>query len=572
MSGLACLLLAALATGDPKAEARPRRPVALTISADGSRLFVANRRSGSVSVVDPSKGRVASESEVGRGLADLAMLPSGRLLAVDRDADALLVLAVVGESVEVEARLPVAADPASVLARPDGSGCVVASSASRRLSVVDLPVDAGGRVAPRLARSIPLPFAPGLLAWAVPGSKLVAAEAAGGRIAVVDSALDRPDSVRPIPAHNIRGLAVGPDGRSLVVAHQAASPLARSSFEDVHWGSLIGNHLRSLALPALLNPGADLLDGSRLVDLGRPGRAAGDPGPLAFGPGGRLAVALGGVGEVALLDAFDAAEPRRVAVGRGPSAVLMTPDGARAFVADALDDAVAVAEVASGSTRVIPLGPPRDLGPVERGERLFADAGLSLDGWMSCRSCHAEGPGAALVLDTLADGGFGAPKRASPLLGVGATGPWTWLGTVDRLEDQVRKSVETTMRGRPPTPEQVDDLTAYLRSLPPPRPLAVDDPGAVARGRAAFLARKCAACHEPPSYTKAGMFDVGLVDEVGNRRFNPPSLRGVGARSPYLHDGRAATLADVFRVHRHPKDSDWSREEADDLAAFLGSL
>jgi hypothetical protein len=82
------------------------------------------------------------------------------------------------------------------------------------------------------------------LAWAVPGSVAVVADAYGGKIAVVNLARDSLDSVRSIPSHNIRGLALTPDGRSLVVAHQTLSKLARSTFEDVHWGSLVGNHLR----------------------------------------------------------------------------------------------------------------------------------------------------------------------------------------------------------------------------------------------------------------------------------------------------------------------------------------
>ncbi len=33
-------------------------------------------------------------------------------------------------------------------------------------------------------------------------------------------------------------------------------------------------------------------------------------------------------------------------------------------------------------------------------------------------------------------------------------------------------------------------------------------------------------CHALPEYTSPGRYDVGLRDEVGNREFNPPSLRG----------------------------------------------
>src|SRR5262249_36319188 len=118
----------------------------------------------------------------------------------------------------------------------------------------------------------------------------------------------------------------------------------------------------------------------------------------------------------------------------------------------------------------ISLGPRPEPTAEARGERLFHDARLSHDGWMSCQSCHTDGQSNGLLADTLGDGSFGAPKRIPPLLGVGATTPWGWTGKFHRLEDQVRTSIESTMQGNRPTPAQVNDLVAYLRSLPAPRP------------------------------------------------------------------------------------------------------
>src|SRR3981189_734630 len=72
---------------------RVRRPTALAMGKDGSRLFVANGRSGSLSVIETSSARVVAEHDLGRGLADLAVLTDGRhLLAVDRAGDALLLV------------------------------------------------------------------------------------------------------------------------------------------------------------------------------------------------------------------------------------------------------------------------------------------------------------------------------------------------------------------------------------------------------------------------------------------------------------------------------------------------
>jgi cytochrome c peroxidase len=65
-------------------------------------------------------------------------------------------------------------------------------------------------------------------------------------------------------------------------------------------------------------------------------------------------------------------------------------------------------------------------------------------------------------------------------------------------------------------------------------------------------------------------FDVGLSDEVGNQKFTPS--RGVGQGGPYFHDGRAATLEEVFTKHRHQLKMDLPRQQLDDLLGYLGSL
>ena len=555
----------------PPLRCQVRQPAGLCLSPDGSRLFVANRRSGSLSIIETQSSRVVAESQVGRGLADVAALPDGGLLAVDRDDNALLLLEVSGDTVRVVARRVVAADPVNIVVTPDGGSCVVASLESRRLTFFDLPGQA------RLSgeRTLDLPFSPRDMALVNAGSKLVVADAFGGKLAVVDRERATLDSVRNLPAHNIRGFAVTSDGRSLIVAHQRLHRQARTDFEDVFWGRFVTSHVRYLSLDAVLSNGSDeeLLRDSDLMNLGEPYSGAGDPADLVCGPSGAVVVALGGVGEVAV-ERSRLGQFRRYGVGTRPSALALLPGGKAVYVADAIGDQVSVVEVLSGKTiKTISLGPRPDPTKVERGERLFYDANLSLDGWMSCHSCHTDGHSNGQLGDTLGDGAYGAPKRVPSLRGVSATGPWTWTGSIDRLEDQIQKSVQRTMRGPVLTGDQVESLTAYLHSLPPLRGTApAGRKDAVERGRELFRAQGCTKCHTPPSYTSTGRYDVGLMDEAGNRKFNPPSLLGVSQREPLLHDGRAKTLEDVFLQHRHPRETELTPEEVADLAAFLKTL
>jgi cytochrome c peroxidase len=132
------------------------------------------------------------------------------------------------------------------------------------------------------------------------------------------------------------------------------------------------------------------------------------------------------------------------------------------------------------------------------------------------------------------------------------------------------------MRGARLTAAREADLLTYLRTLPPPPALnrfAGKPPAEAARrGAAVFRAQGCISCHEPPAYTSAKTYDVGLTDESGTRAFNPPSLRGVSRGGPYFHDGRARTLADVFTTHRHGWKAEPGRADLDDLLAFLADL
>jgi cytochrome c peroxidase len=111
--------------------------------------------------------------------------------------------------------------------------------------------------------------------------------------------------------------------------------------------------------------------------------------------------------------------------------------------------------------------------------------------------------------------------------------------------------------------------------MPPPRSTTAAQPensSAAARGADVFHARDCATCHTPPEYTSPKRYDVGIADEMGNREFNPPSLRGVSRRDALLHDGRSRSLEEVFHKERHPRGIMLSPQEIADLSAFLRTL
>jgi DNA-binding beta-propeller fold protein YncE len=564
--------------GPPAGAVQLRRPVAAAFVDGGETLCVANRRSGSVSLVDLRRGRVRDEVAVGRRLAGLAVLPDRKhVLVVDEEQNELVALALDGTSLAVRARLPVGPYPVSVAVQPDGKRATVASLWSRRVEVVDLtPLSARGSL--RVLHVIRLPFAPRAQCVLPAGSQVVVADAFAGHLAVVDADAGRLLAAHRLTGHNLRGLALTGDGKDLLVAHQVLDQHAPTTRENVEHGVLMANVVQSLPLDRLRAEGPDLDRAGRLIRLGSAGNGAGDPAGLAVLDGGQLAVALAGVDQVALVGA-DGTTGRRVGVGRRPTVVLSGGPDQPLVVVNTLDDSLSLVDARRGTvTRTLSLGPQPELGPADRGERVFFDARLALGGGMSCHSCHTDGHTNGLLADTLGDGTYGTPKRTLTLMGTALTDPWAWNGGMKYLHDQVRQSFVETMHSPSVTAEQVDDLVSFLHTLPPPPPsdpVGTDeaDRAQVERGRAVFEEHGCVRCHIPPLvYTSHDVHDVGFADERGLRKFNPPSLRGVGQGYGFLHDNRAASLDEVFTKFHHKVGPDLPPDDLADLLRFLRSL
>jgi cytochrome c peroxidase len=384
-----------------------------------------------------------------------------------------------------------------------------------------------------------------------------------------------------MPAHNIRGLALSSDGSKLLVAHQILNDLAETSHNDVHWGVLMSNVLRWLVLDRVLDPQAPILSGSHVHLTGDSNTPGADPASIAISADGTAVVALAGDHEIGMVQEEDYAL-FRLPVGRRPTALALSPDGGACYVANTFSDTITLVGLQPDKipparvVRDVRLGPQPELSLAQRGEMLFYDATLSLDGWFSCHSCHTDGHTNGLLNDNQGDSSFGAAKRVLSLLGVSQTIPLAWTGSVQSLEQQVHKSIKTTMQGPDPSPEQVAALAAYLQTLtPPPSPDVLNnqiDAAAVARGKAVFEKQACGSCHAPPTYTTPAAYDVGLPDKLGNRSFNPPSLLGVSHRDKFFHDNRAGSLEDLFRRHRHQLQGEMSDAELKDLLSFLRSL
>ncbi len=560
---------------DVRDEIQFRRPIAVAPAGDES-VVVANRDSGSLSIIDPADWSVVAEQRVGERLSDVTAIPdAGLFVALDEAAGEAILFEIEQSEVRVADRLPAGRSPVSASVTSDRRTVAIASLWDHTLVLCNLDPDARTI---RRRTTILLPFAPRHQIALPDGERVLVCDAFGGRLALVDVQSDSLESLREIPAHNIRGLAVSPSGRDLYVAHQLLNTRAPTTFDSIHWGDLVENLIRIVPVEALLDADSDLVEAGRVIQFGSTGGGAGDPAGIAFTSDGRLVAVASGVDRAHVFPVLHGIIAPTIQTGRMPTDVAVLRERDQAVIVNTLGDSLSVVDTSTGRlVRELPLGPTPAPGPRERGESLFFDARLSHDAWLSCHSCHTDGHANGLLADTHADGTFGTPKKILSLLGTRDNNPWAWNGSLRTLHEQVTQSVESSMQGQL-TPGQANDLVSYLHTLPPAPPIrpvaaSAEDENLLQRGPEVFASQGCAHCHVPPlTYTSDHIVEVGLTDEQGLTKFNPPSLRGVSQQYRFLHDGRAATLRSVFEDHGHQLPQGLTAEETDALVRFLESL
>ena len=584
---------------DPSTAVEPHRsPIALALSPDGSRLLTANQTAGTVSLVDPASGTVLVEVATGEKPAGVAFAPDGKKAVVSHwYGYDLAVLAVGPESLEVSGRVEVGPEPRGVAVSPDGSTAFVAIGVENEVARVDLDsMKVTGRL--KVGRE------PRGLALTPDGLLLVVGNAREGSISLINVPEWRVERTISTLASGLRQVAIGP-GDGFAYAAGMENRGFATTRDNIDRGWVLGQRLVRVRLEG---------EGRyATLSLDVQGEAAADAHGVAWSPNGRiLATSLGGTHEVMLFradakrlpwrsnGARDLIAPellrddgrfRRVALGGRPTELAFAPDGKTLYAANYLGDSVQVIDAEAGTlVREIDLGGPSEPSIERRGEAIFHDATRSFNQWYSCNTCHGDGHTSGLDYDTMNDGwqDFStrherSRKKVPSLRRVAETGPWTWHGWQERLDDAMFESFTKSMQGPEPSPEDVAAIVAFLKTLDyPPNPYRAEDGGfteAARRGEAVFRSKKaaCASCHSGPEFTDGEIHEVGL-GERGDRYdgHNPPSLRGVYDKDPYLHDGRAATLREALTNGHSPEEvmglGGLDESELEDLIAYLREL
>ncbi|MFV2067228.1 MAG: beta-propeller fold lactonase family protein [Pirellulales bacterium] len=590
-----------------------RSPNAICLSPDGRWAYVVNTTSDTVSVLDVAARKVVAEMPVGSSPADAVCAPDGRTLYVtNRHGSSVTLIDL--ETEQVRQSIRVAHEPYGVAVSADGRLLFVANGLSGTVSIVDLESGTTRFEVPsgREARSVA----------EVPGeSKIVVANGLGRSVTVIDVETGRALETRDLDRGNLlREIVCSSDGRwalvSHVVSHDELAPLQMergmihangfSVFDLTRRKAATKKDLQTRAHGARMLPSKTLKRSGHRVTflLDQLLAGAANPWGMALSPDDqRLYVSLAGVHEIAIVDVAKildlAAEAnadeikrlerdvefldrrkimRRVSSGGiGPRGIALQAVRGELLVANYFSDSVAVLDATTGELRcVIPLGPTQEPTLWRRGEMLFNDGRLCFQKWFSCASCHQEDATVDGLNWDLSNDSLGNAKNVKSLHDVHDTPPAMWTAIRSGMDAAV--AAGQRFLGFLPKPENHRALMTFLSSPPrPPNPYRLEDPERIQTGRQVFFRARCDACHPPSRFTDLRKHDLGLAAETDLKsRFDTPSLRDCYRTAPYLHDGRAATLREIFLQHNpndtHGRTSRLTPDELDALLAYVRSL
>lgn len=97
------------------------------------------------------------------------------------------------------------------------------------------------------------------------------------------------------------------------------------------------------------------------------------------------------------------------------------------------------------------------------------------------------------------------------------------------------------------------------------------------RGYEIPVVNRCITCHPAPYFTNKEMANVGtLASSDDSILFDTPHLNNIFTSPPYLHDGRAKTLEEIWTIYgkteEHGSVNDLTKIQLNELIEYLKSL
>lgn len=293
----------------------------------------------------------------------------------------------------------------------------------------------------------------------------------------------------------------------------------------------------------------------------------------------RLYVANAASDDVSVIDLNTGDSRGTIDAGTNPRGLVLNIDNSRLYVHNVLDNTVSIIDPLGLTVlQVLPVSQLNVTADQLIGITLFytaSDDTISAGSVLACATCHFDGIGDGRIWQ-----GFGRPLTAPLLFGLPETPPYLHDGSWDEMADveiKIREwqggrglitdllaltDADTIHAGRS---AELDALTAYVFSLQPPDNPSPPEAEQVERGAVVFAEQGCTGCHVGAVGTDLTAYDVGTGGEM-----DTPQLRWLWLSAPYLHDGRAPRLADVFALPgAHQLIFTVSPEDIDALVAYL---
>jgi YVTN family beta-propeller protein len=589
----------------PTAEERYASPLELLLSPDGMRLYVLCQGADEVRVLNAATGAALRTIPVGHIPRGFSFSADRRRLFVANSWDDTVTV-VDTESGRVKATWAAGSEPSSVVEDRAGKTLYVADRIGNNIAVLDA---ATGEEKTTLEAGRGASY----LALSGDGSRLYATHVypsptphrtpPKSEITVIDPAQAR--VVNRVVLPDIAGVfhvAMSRDGRLGVAAELHPKNLVPLAHVEHGWAFV----------DTLTVFGADV-GRSVEVPLDELDRYYALPFGVAISPDkSRIYVSHGGSDCVTVIDAkrmlsYIDAHPgpfaedlsasahyvvARVAVGKNPRGLVLSRDGGRLYVANRLDDSISV--VSTRENRVIQtiqLAGPKTISALRRGEQTFYTAKYAFQGQFGCSNCHIDSTFDGLQWDLEPDG-FGKDIVDNRLIeDLRGTEPFKWNGGNPTLGVECGPRTEKYFyRSQSFDDRTLTDLVVYIRGLPS-RPNRFRAAGgeltpAQERGRVIFNravdklgqpipeSNRCSYCHGGPKGTSQKSFDVGTGKAVDNSSlFDTPQLMSVALTAPYLHDGSAKSLEEIWTVYnphdRHGRTNDLTKDELNDLIEYL---
>jgi len=505
-------------------------PAGLSLSADNKYLYVVNSYSSNISVLDLNTGEERKRFDTGNNPTGTQLSPDGKTLYVtSRRAlitqygeplkSEITVLDENSQKITGRRNIESAYMMENIAFTPTGDLAIVTMIRPKNL-VPSIQVEQG---------------------WMMTYGIVVIEQKENGR--VIQLLLDEPNAYYSDPFD----IVITPDGKKAFVSHSGVNTISVVNIDSVR--SLIDK-----SSPELLNSYSDNL-----------------------GISSRYVI-------------------KRIKTGANPKGLALSSDGKLLYVAEQLEDRIAVINTESLETvSTIDLGGPKKITVARQGRRLFNNSGHTFQNQFDCYTCHPDMHEDGLVYNMASTDMGRNLTNTQSLRDIGDTPPYKWNGKNQTVykQDGMRFSTVLT-RTEQFNYKDLDAITAYIiTGIPYPPNLQYNPNGELTesqlRGKAIFDRtmdnlgndipenNRCITCHPPPYYTNLKMAYVKtLASSDDSMLFDTPHLNNIYASPPYLHDGRAATLEEIWTKYgkedKHGRVNDMTKNQLNDLIDYLKSL